>query len=81
MTDEPEELDRVGKVLLHVLGTMQGLIEKGLVACTDDTPSLTAKGMMAYRRLRESGFEPTAEELVYAVQLFKADPPGGEPTP
>lgn len=72
MTDEAEKLTRKENVLIYVVGTIDGLRDKGLVqgGCT-----LGAAGAAIFRQLKDSGFRPTNAEMDEAMQaLMRAKP-------
>ncbi len=58
------------KQILFVLGTLDGLVEKGLMTRDDNARRLTASGMEAYRGLAATGYRPTSEELESVLHFF-----------
>ncbi len=58
------------KQILFVLGTLDGMVEKGLMTRDDNARRLTASGMEAYRTLAATGYRPSAEELESVVRFF-----------
>ncbi len=61
------------KQILFVLGTLDGLVEKGLMDRDDNARRLTPTGMEAYRTLAATGYRPTSEELESVVRFFVAN--------
>lgn len=66
-----DNADHVSKVLVWVLGHMDELVQKGLLARTDDAEKLTESGKATYHALLAEGFEATNEEIRWTVELFR----------
>lgn len=71
----PDELDPIEKALLYTLGELMSLVGQGYVGIDPGAPYLTAKGLDLFRRLKLTGYEPTTEEIGYAVALYRGGVP------
>lgn len=77
-----EELDRhignlceLDKAALSVLGHLEGLIKKGLVARGPDAYHLKERGMEVYRELEARGYHPPDEALRAFTAAMLSGPP------
>lgn len=70
MNETAHEITREEKVLISVFGTLEELKSKGLME--GGAHQLTAEGQAAYQRLRAEGFEPTTEEVWWAMDVIQS---------
>ena len=56
-------------VWIYVIGTLMELKEKGLVE--GDGYQLTMNGVVEFKKLKDSNFRPTEEEVGVAVGILK----------
>ncbi len=70
----PDEVERdFENQILFVLGTFEGLVEKGLTTRDTGAPRLTAAGMESYRQLLAAGYRPTPEQLQNVVRFLASN--------
>lgn len=60
MTTMAPKKERLANVMMYVVGMLTDLKDKGLVSGGFE---MSEEGYEQYRQLRDSGFEPTPEEL------------------
>ena len=65
-----EEESRAFDVMLFVIGTCDDLKRDGYLT---GGPSLSEKGYADYQSLKESGFEPTEEEVKHKMAFLMSD--------
>lgn len=73
-----DQLSYEAKVLLTALGSFAELCERGLVDKTPDAVGLTPAGAEAHRALVREGFDPPAEDMRFAVEMFRRVPGADE---
>jgi len=66
------DLRRESKVMLYVLGRLEGLAAKGLVTFACGREPLTPRGRAMYDQLEAEGFRPTADEIARAARLINS---------
>jgi hypothetical protein len=71
MSSAAEPMTREEQVMLFILGTMQGLIDKGLVK--GGWVRLSPTGMDEYRALAATGFSPTDAEIEGCMRVLQSD--------
>jgi len=62
MATDPTTLPRKHQCIIYTLGTIQELVDLGLLDQIQGRQPLTAGGMATYKALKDSGFSMTAEE-------------------
>ena len=77
MSDTKAELQRPHKVLIYTLGTIEHLKSIGLIEGPD---MLTSNGSAAYAALQREGFEPTKDEINWAMAVLLTIPTEPEDT-
>lgn len=62
--------DRLEKIILWTLGTVEKLVLMGLVE-RNNAPQLSPEGMKTFEILKASGFSADKDEIAIAVTLFR----------
>lgn len=65
-----DKLTHGEKVMLYVMGILQGLKAKGIVSGGAD---LSHEGQQVYEQLQAQGFKPTQSEMQTAIATIKAN--------
>lgn len=67
---ERDKRQRFKNVIIFALGTLQELVDMGMVERDSGADVLTDIGMMKFHALKGKGFSPSPAEIESAVSLF-----------
>ena len=68
------DCNRLEKILIFVLGTLDELCLKGYVERDLGTATLSSDGVGIFRALKQSGFKCSPDEIAAAIELFRRIP-------
>jgi hypothetical protein len=66
-----DSMDDTEKSLIHVMGSITGLVLKGFITTTESCAALTPSGMMLFAEIENRGWKPTDEQRLFAVNAVR----------